>query len=137
MTDTPTLTFHRLSKPDEDGLIFIRVRAKNEIVAATGEGYTSAKSLLKFAEELSVFPSHLPASSAFSARCGSCVVVIELETLDGSGHVGIKVSIHEGTTPQLNTATLWLTTYPHALMSLSQQLQKIADLSVDHADLPT
>jgi len=137
MTNKHALVFHRLSKPDEDNLIFIRIRARNEVVEATGEGYTSAESLREFADELDVFPRHIPSSSAFSAQCGSCEVVIELETLDGSGHVGIKVSIQESTTPRSNTATLWLTTNPHALMGLSQQLRKVADLSSDIADLPS
>jgi hypothetical protein len=136
MKDTQALAFRRLSKPDEVGLMRIEVRAKNEIVAAAGEGLTSAKSLVRFAEILSSFPEQLPASASYSAACGSFDIAISLLTLDNSGHVGIKVFIQESATPQGNSATLWLKTQPSALMDLAQQLRRVADLASEVAELP-
>jgi hypothetical protein len=137
MTDLQTLMFRRLSAPDQDGLIRIEVRARNETIAAAGEGLTSASSLVTFAKVLDEFPKQLPASASFSAKSGGCDIDIALETLDRSGHVGIKVTIQEGTDAQGHSATLWLKTQPIALISLARQIRSIADLSSEMADLPT
>ena len=88
MTDTQALAFHRLGKPSEGGLIRIRIRAQNEFVAVVGEGLTSAKGLVAFADALNFFPKHLPDSASFSAVGCGCDVAIDLKTLDRSGHVG-------------------------------------------------
>jgi hypothetical protein len=137
MTDMHTLAFRRLGKPDEDGLIRLEVRAQNEIISAVGEGLTSTKNIVFFADALNLFPKQLPDSASFSAvGCGRDVA-IGLKTLDSSGHVGIEVLIQEDDRTQGNSATLWLKTRPSALMDLARQLRKVADLSSEFAELPT
>jgi hypothetical protein len=137
MTDRQALVFRRLSKPDADGLIRIQIRAQNSILAAMGEGLTSAKSLVAFADTLNCFPTQLSDSTSFSAVGCGCDVAINLKTLDGSGHVGVNVSIQEEAHSQGSSATLWLKTEPTALLDLARQLRRLVDLSADVAELPT
>lgn len=129
MKDKPILSFDRLTEADEDGLVLVRIHAMNDVIAATGEGYTSARQLISFAETLAVFPEQLPASASFLAVSGSFDISIDLETLDRSGHIGVRVSVREGTGPRENTAVLWLHTEPNALMNLARELKSMADLS--------
>ena len=136
MTDAQALTFRRLGKPDEDGLIRLEVRAQNAIISAVGEGLTTAKSLALFAEALKFFPKQLPDSASFSAVGCGCDVAVSLKTVNSSGHVGISVLIQEDDGPQKNSATLWLKTQPSALMNLALQLRKVAELSSESAELP-
>jgi len=136
MTEMQSLAFRRLGKPDEDGLIRLEIRAQNEIISAIGEGLTSAKNIVFFADTLNSFPKQLPDSASFSAVGCGCDVVISVKTLNSSGHVGIKVLIQEDDHSRGNSAILWLKTQPNALMGFAQQLRRVADLTSEFAKLP-
>lgn len=129
------LTLHRLTPPDEDGLIRIEVRASNEALMAIGQGYTSSAALMAFAQSLDTFAE--PIASLFRAVHGDGEVEIALKTLDGLGHIGIKVSVREGAADRENAASLWLNTQPGALMTFARRLRNVASLSSAWAELPT
>jgi hypothetical protein len=128
----PALYVRRLTLPDEDGLIRVEVRARNETVAANGEGYTSPPHLMQFAETLVTFPKQIPDSASFTLASGDCTIAIILETVGNLGSVAmdVRLEVHP------DVAVLRIHSEPGLLMHFGQQLRSVAALSAEEAQLP-
>ena len=126
-----TLRIQRLSRPDEDDLIRVSVRAENEAIAARGWAYTSPNSLSQFAGVLASFPRQIPDTVAYSMASGECSIAFDLATIGRTGSLEVTVRIESGR----NAATISILSEPGMLNVFGQQVASVASLTSDEAEL--